>query len=184
MARAPTDVLVPRGLSKLPMGLLGFFGIKNGGDYPQAIRADFQPVLDLHQLLAVNYRELITVAPIAALGFVTANIGGGSVPAVVPAGENWFISSVSVLSFTGVGDTITGTVELRNQQSGSASVWHRALTAEFTQGASLTKLHPGIHSEGLWAGPGDTVGFWYSAVTNASGTAQASAQLAITRFPI
>jgi hypothetical protein len=183
VARAPTDVLVPRGLSKLPLGLLGFFGIKNGGDYPQAVRADIQPVLDLAQMFAINYRELLSYAPVAALGFVSANSVTGVSP-TVPAGEVWFISAVSVQTFTGVGDSITGSVELRGQQSGGASNWHRALSAEFTQGASLTRTLPGIHTDGLWAAPGDTIGVWYSAVTNASGTATASVQLAITRFPI
>lgn len=175
--------LSPAVISKLPIGLLGFFGIKNGGQYPQSIVPAIQPTLELAGILAANYNESITVAPIAALGFVTANIGASGLPAVVPAAELWWVSSLSAFAFTGVGDSITGTVEVRGLQSGSASVWHRAVTSEFTQGASLSKLHPTTAPEGFWMQPGDTVGVWFSAVTNASGTAQVSVQLRITRFP-
>ena len=178
-----TNGLTPAVISKLPLGLLGFFGIKNGGQYPQSIIPTIGPTLEMAGILTANYNEMVTVAPIAALGFVTANLGGGAVPAVVPAGELWFVSACSVFAFTGAGDTITGTAEVRNNQTGLASVWHRAITSEFTQGASLSKLHPGILPAGFWAQPGDTFGFWYSAVTNASGTAQSSLQLRISRFP-
>lgn len=175
--------LTPAVISKLPLGLLGFFGIKNGGQYPQSIGEVIVPTLGMADMLAANYRELVTVAPIAALGFVTANLSGGAVPAVVPAGELWWVSAVSVFSFTGAGDSISGSLEVRNNQTGSPSVWHRALSPLITQAASITALHPGTHIDGLWLSPGDTIGFWYAAVTNATGTAQMSAQLAITRFP-
>ena len=175
--------LSPAVISKLPLGLLGFFGIKNGGQYPQSIGDTIVPTLGMGDMLAANYRELVTVAPIAALGFVTANLSGGALPAVVPASELWWVQSVSVMSFTGVGDSISGSMEARNNQTGGASVWHRALSPLITQAASLTALHPGTHTDGLWLSPGDTIGFWYAAVTNASGTAQMSGQLSIVRFP-
>ena len=174
--------LTPAVISKLPLGLLGFFGIKNGGQYPQSIVPDIQPVLDLADQLAANYRELVFVAPIAALGFVTANLNGSAAtPGAVPAGELWFVQAASVFAFTGVGDSFTGTLEVRNSTTGLASAWHRALSNTITLAASTTQLHPGI--SGVWLSPGDTIGFWYSAATNASGTAQMSAQLSIVRFP-
>ena len=173
--------LTPAVISKLPLGLLGFFGIKNGGQYPQSINPTIAPTLDMAPILSANYRELVFVAPIAALGFVTANLNGGALPGAVPAGELWYVQAASVFAFTGVGDAITGTLEVRNSTTGLASAWHRALSSVITVGASTTQLHPGISD--VWLTPGDTIGFWYSAATNASGTAQMSAQLAINRFP-
>lgn len=173
--------LTPAVISKLPLGLLGFFGIKNGGQYPQTLGDTILPTLDMAPVLAANYRELVFVAPIAALGFVTANLNGGALPGAVPAGELWFVQAASVFAFTGVGDSFTGTLEVRNSTTGLASAWHRALSSPITLAASTTQLHPGI--SGVWLSPGDTIGFWYSASTNASGTAQMSAQLAIVRFP-
>ena len=175
--------LSPAVISKLPLGLLGFFGIKNGGQYPQSIVPAISPVLDLSGLLAANYNEKLAVPCTAALGFVTGNVLASGLPAVVPAAELWWVSAVSLQTFTGAGDSFTGALELRANQTGGASVWHRALSAEFTQGASLTRTLPGIHTDGLWAGPGDTFGVWYSASTNATGTATTSVQLQITRFP-
>jgi hypothetical protein len=176
--------LSPAVISKLPIGLLGFFGIKNGGQYPQSIIPAIQPTLELGPILAANYNENLAVSPIAALGFVTGNFISSGLPAVVPTSELWWVSSISMQTFTGVGDAITGAAEIRNTQTGSASVWHRAVGPEFTQGASLTRTLPcALDTRGFWAQPGDTFGFWYSAVTNASGTAQTSLQLRITRFP-
>lgn len=176
-------ILTPAVLSKLPLGLLGFFGIKNGGKYPQYIVPEIQPTLELADILAVNYNEMVAIPCLAALGFVTGNILATGLPAVVPASEVWFVSSLTVLTFTGVGDSMTGTVEVRNTQTGSASAWHRALTMEFTQAASLTKLHPSVMTDGFWAQPGDTFGTHFSAFVNASGTATASIQAKFTRFP-
>jgi hypothetical protein len=177
------SALSPAVISKLPIGLLGFFGIKNGGQYPQSIVPAIQPTLELGPILAANYNESIAVPCTAALGFVTGNILASGLAAVVPASELWWVSAVSVQTFTGAGDSFTGALELRAQQTGGASVWHRALSPEYTQGASLTRTLPGSQPDGFWAQPGDTFGVWYSAVTNATGTATMSVQLRITRFP-
>lgn len=175
--------LTPAVISKLPLGLLGFFGIKNGGQYPQTIDPVITPSLELGAMLAANYNEMIAVPCLAALGFVTGNILATGLPAVVPSSELWWCSNVSVFAFTGVGDSMTATVELRNTQTSSASAWHRALTNEFTQAASLSKLHPGVVTDGFWMQPGDTFGTHFSAMVNASGTATSSIQAKITRFP-
>ena len=175
--------LSPAVISKVPGGLLGFFGIKNGGQYPQSIAAFIQPTLELGPMLAANYHENLATSPIAAVGFVTTTFTVGGLAAVVPASEIWWVSALSIQTFTGVGDAITGSAEIRSTQTGGASVWHRAVSPEFTQGASLTRTLPGLLGDGIWCTPGDTFGFWYSAVTNASGTAQTSMQLKVTRFP-
>lgn len=175
--------LTPAVVSKLPLGLLGFFGIKNGGQYPQSLVPTIAPTLDMAGILVANYNENLSVPVAAAIGFQTANILASGLPAIVPASELWWVSALSVQSFTGVGDSMTYSVELRGTQAGSASQWHRALSAEITQAASLNRLLPGVHVGGFWAQPGDTFGCWFSAATNASGTATASIQLKVTRFP-
>ena len=173
--------LSPAVVSKVPAGLLGFFGIKNGGQYPQSVVPTIAPVLDLAGILAANYNENFSVPCIAALGFVTGNVLATGLPAVVPASELWWVSALSQNSFTGVGDAMTWSVEARGTQAGSASVWHRCLSNEFTQAASLNRILPA--EGGVWLQPGDTIGCWFSAATNASGNAQVSIQLKVTRFP-
>jgi hypothetical protein len=174
--------LTPAVISKVPAGLLGFFGIKNGGQYPQSIVPTIAPTLDLSGILAANYNENFAVPCVAALGFVTANILASGLPAVVPSGELWLVTALSVQSFTGVGDSMTYSIEIRGTQNGSASAWHRALSPEYTQGASLTRTLIGT-LDPVWLQPGDTLGCWFSAATNASGTAQASLQVKASRFP-
>lgn len=174
--------LTPAVISKLPLGLLGFFGIKNGGQYPQSIVPTIAPTLEMGGILAANYNENVSVPCIAALGFVTGNILASGIAAVVPASELWWVSALSFQSFTGAGDAMTYSVELRGTQAGSASQWHRALSGEFTQAANLNRILPGVHTEGFWAQPGDTFGVWFSAATNASGNAQVSLQLKLSRF--
>ena len=174
--------LSPAVISKLPIGLLGFFGIKNGGEYPRSIVPTIAPTLELAGILAANYNENISVPCIAALGFVTGNVLATGLPAVVPAGELWLVTEFSVNAFTGVGDSMTFAAEVRGTQNGSASVWHRSASPEYTQGASLNRVLPGRHDP-FWLNAGDTIGAWFSAATNASGTAQASMQIKLTRFP-
>lgn len=175
--------LTPAVISKLPLGLLGFFGIKNGGQYPQSIVPAIAPTLDMSGILAANYHENIAVPVLAAIGFQTANILASGLPAVVPPAELWWLSEIAVNSFTGAGDTITYSLEARNTQNGSASVWHRVLSPEYTQGASLNRMLQGNRPDGVWLSPGDTLGAWFSVATNASGTATASIQAKLTRFP-
>jgi hypothetical protein len=174
--------LSPAVISKLPIGLLGFFGIKNGGQYPQSIVPTIAPTLELAGILAANYNENFSVPCIAALGFVTGNILATGLPAVVPAGELWLVTEFSLNSFTGVGDSMTWAAEARGTQNGSASVWHRSMSPEYSQAASLNRVLAGRHAP-LWLQPGDTLGCWFSAATNASGTAQVSLQVKVTRFP-
>lgn len=180
------EVLAPRGLSKLPLGLLGFFGVKNGGDYPQEIGSVIVPTLALEGLLAINYAEKLAVSCVAPAGaaIVAGVVVATGLPAVVPANENWFVASVSAAAFTGVGDSWTGSGMRQSRQTGAASNWHHVITPEITNAASQNRMLPGAYPDGFWAGPGDSFVWNYSASVNASATAQASMQLSIVRFPI
>jgi hypothetical protein len=177
--------LTPAVLSKLPLGLLGFFGIKNGGQYPQTLGQTISPDIDVMDLLAVNYRELLamSVTP-AGLGFTqqvnlsTALAGG------VPTNEVWLINAYSVNLFTGAGDSITCSTEVRNFQSGMASNWHRAMSDQFTQGAGLNTMRQCAISGSPWLAPGDIFGVWVSALVNASGTVTVSSNISVTKFPL
>lgn len=174
--------LSPAVISKLPLGLLGFFGIKNGGQYPQSLGGEIAPTIDLWEILAANYNERFAASAIAAANFQPVLLSG--VPLVVPPAELWFVSAVSINGFTGVGDSFTATAVARGNQTGSASKWPRAISNMITQGASLNVMHPGWLGNGIpWFGPGDDFGVQYSAFVNASGTAQVGIDLQITRFP-
>lgn len=87
-------------INRLPQGLLGFLGIKNGGRYPQEIADVLAPVWDLADLyLNTNSETRADVLAIAAIGsqaFWT-----------VPNGECWYVTLASCATGTlGAGQTI------------------------------------------------------------------------------
>ena len=177
--------LTPPVISKLPLGLLGFFGIKNGGEYPQTLGHSISPTFDQLELLAINYRELLAMSVVpAGLGFTAqVNLTLG-ITAVVPSNEVWLLNTYSVNLFTGAGDSITCSTEIRNFQSATASNWHRAMSDQLTQGASLNTMRQCAITGTPWLAPGDQFGVWVSALTNASGNVTVSSNVSVTKFPL
>lgn len=177
--------LSPAVLSKLPLGLLGFFGIKNGGQYPQSLGTVISPTLEQLPILAANYHlnfAMSSTAPI--VGFTAATNLSTGFPSVVPSGELWYVSALSFRIFTGAGDSITVTPQVRGQQASApaGNTWDLATGPMTTQAASLNTLHPGSRS-GFWLAPGDTFGIWCTALVNASGNTQVSQQVQVSVFP-
>jgi len=180
----------PQGLSKLPLGLLGFFGIKNGGQYPQQVAGFHQPVIDTTGLLQAAYGERIVVsisAGFVANSFLQGNVVATGLAAAVPAGETWAVWAASFGVFTGAGDAWLGSPAVKSFQTGSGSSWTRILRDPVTQAASLTTLQTtivqGDHAW-LWLTPGDQIGFNIQTFTNASATLTPSIHLGILRFQL
>lgn len=176
--------LSPAVISKLPLGLLGFFGIKNGGQYPSTIGNVILPHLDMADILAANYHERLGLQSlITATGFNNSTVVATTLPAIVPASELWYLSHASIVSSTLAGDAVVYTPVVRNTQSGSASASTRALGDQRTQAASQLQVHPLTFVNGTrWLVPGDQIGIWTTSFTLATGI-NLSIQLGITRFP-
>ena len=171
-------------ISRLPLGLLGFFGIKNGGQYPQTIGNVILPQLEMQGILHANYHENLGsttgAGGITALGFKQLNDTVTGLPLIVPASELWFVGCVTAVVFTGVGDSFTGTLMVRATQAGSASAWNRAVSDEITAVASQGRNLPAQRD--FWLAPGDQIGAHISAFVNASGTAQLAWNFELTRY--
>ena len=74
-------------INRIPGGLLGFLGIKNGGRNPDALSNVLVPQLDLTEVyLRTNYVLARIDTTVAAVGFT----GAGT----VPAGQAWYVSNV------------------------------------------------------------------------------------------
>lgn len=175
--------LTPAVLSKLPLGLLGFFGIKNGGKYPQFISEQILTTLDQAGLLAANYieRHVFSVQPTTSgLKAMTDVVTG--LPAVVPAGEIWFCQAISITTFTGAGDSVTWVPCITNFQLNGPNTWLRALAPSITQAASTNSQAPSVHVAGLWASPNDSFGANVNAVTSATGIFT-TMHVSYVRFP-
>lgn len=115
----------PPPINRLPVGLLGFLGIKNGGAYPQALGADLAGTFELQNwYMQTNSQSIQLNGNVSALGF-NANWW------TVPNGETWaihncFVNSQAVLT---AGQTL-----------GCVGAWIRSALQVLP--ATLTELPP------------------------------------------
>lgn len=114
-------------LSRVPLGLLGFFQVKNGGQNPQQLQPGLTPTMDLTPLYlnaAAQYLQVVTT--ISATGYL--------VLFQPPPNESWWLTDFSADIATGVGESWQGTlgratpsnlaqVRLRDERSLAASQW-------------------------------------------------------------
>jgi len=71
-------------INKLPFGLLGFLGLKNGGQNPSDLSNILSPVIDLADLYYGTNKQLFRVqANVTAIGF--------NALATVPNDEVWYV---------------------------------------------------------------------------------------------
>lgn len=83
---------IPPPINKLPLGLLSFLGIKNGGQYPQHLQADLGASFELLDwYLQTNSISANLNANVTAVGF---NAGWYT----VPTGETWAVLAAQVNS--------------------------------------------------------------------------------------
>lgn len=159
--------LIPRGsgaISTLPLGLLGFLGIKNGGEYPRELAGYYQPMFDLLDLLAANEAEEIHFAN-QAIGVAAGNMQAFSTPAQVPQTEVWLVRLFAARIVTGAGDALRGNLVCR--RAGVPSPGNvLALSETFAAGASTFDYWT-ANTLPFWLGPGDELGVWVSSFTAA-----------------
>lgn len=176
--------LTPAVITKLPLGLLSFFGIKNGGQYPRTISPEIVAQLDMGGLLQANYIERrVGSINVTASGFQPFNAGAPLTGLLtVPNGEVWCMSACTFIVSTGAGDAVAGNLAVRNLQDETASFWYRALTGVVTQGASQVTANPiALGGEPIWLSPRDTFGMNVATFTVAAAIT-VSANIGFTRF--
>ena len=167
-------------VSKLPLGLLGFLGIKNGGAYPRSLGGQYAPTIDSLPLLAgVNFEELNPGnTAVAATG---GNAGSFSTGFQVPQTEVWYVTLCSAGVTTGVGEAFFGYLALRRFPVSSPNVVH-AISDTITVAASIVN-QPLLfkYDSPLILGPGDEVCLF---TITATGAPQTRGHLRFARFPI
>lgn len=83
-------------INTLPIGLLGFLGLKNGGNYPRAMGEELQPAFELSSLyFGANQRTVRLSGNIAAIGFTPLG--------TVPQGEYWALTGLQLNSNAALG---------------------------------------------------------------------------------
>jgi hypothetical protein len=88
-------------LQLLPSGLLGFFQLKNGGQYPQSLNPQLQPTLELLDW----YTEIGTLGTSEVVGDTIAAVavGANNSALVVPNLQAWFVHELCCSSTPGAG---------------------------------------------------------------------------------
>lgn len=141
-------------INRIPLGLIGFLGIKNFGQYPQNLTRDLVPTWDVGNLYLNSSATYLQVVS-------TINATGYTIVFSAPQNESWWISDYSTDIATGVGETWQGTlaratpnnngqVRLRDDRSLVASQW-LAMAAPVREGFIL--------------GPGESLGVLTNQVT-------------------
>lgn len=101
-------------INRLPWGLLGFLGIKNGGEYPQTLAQQLVPVWDLKELYLEGASVLAgTASTVGATGYV-AHLSP-------PPGEVWQVYDFQIVAACGAGEAFTGAL-CRSRTSGGTTV--------------------------------------------------------------
>lgn len=149
----------PPPLQRPPTGLLGFFGIKNGGKNPGSLGDVLLPTFRTREIYeASNFQ------------FFNQRTFLGGVPAfifnlTVPQGELWHVLFYNVLVTTFAGDAFSGYVGYRDTPTSLTGPMSPSITLGANSAAST------FVPQDLWLTSGESLGVQESVSTNASGTA-------------
>lgn len=140
--------LAPPRINRNPEGLLGFFGIKNGGHNPEEFAPQLSASVELFDwYLETNRRYVRTGVNLTALGFQAFY--------TVPIGEWWYVSNASLLSGTlGAGQTLEAIVAMQDA-SATRQLGLSEMPGSRTVGAVFATA-----AGGFWLSPGDQLGVY------------------------
>jgi hypothetical protein len=140
-------------ISRIPAGLIGFLGIKNGGMYPQELAPTLLPTWDVGDLYLQYGAQLG-----GAVGGVS--VAGYGVTVAPPPGEVWCLHDIGCSVTTGAGEAWTGAL-CRSSTSGGTTV---PISQGAILGASANDVLIAQHNE-CYLCPGENLGLLTLAVT-------------------
>ncbi len=134
-------------INKLPLGWLGFLGIKNGGRYPEEASNILSPTWDMRDLYCFGNSEIDNVtAALAALG--------AQVYSTVPSGQAWLVLQQAAASDTlGAGQTI----EIATNWTDAASIVNIE-TSPMVGSRTVGARAVAVCQDPYLAGPGEKIG--------------------------
>lgn len=153
-------------ISRLPYGLLGFLGLKNGGQFPRSLEPALQTIFDQLGPLVGSHAEASTFS-------TTVNAVSYTVLFTVPNGEVWYLDNYACYVTAGVGEAWSGTISL-NLPGGYFGPLHD----EASIGASVQTV---VWTRGLWVPAGAILGLHTHTVT---GTIDLFATVRFLRMPV
>jgi hypothetical protein len=160
MATEPLRLSLPA-ISKLPLGLLDFLGIKNFGRYPTSLADFIQPVWDmLEHTSAAN----LTGTADTATALVGVNFNPGSGLVLVPQDELWYVPAYgsSAQFATAAGEALTAQFAMNatTNLGGSRILGERIVLAASQRLRSNSEI-------AYFAPPGTIFGAWVDSLTGA-----------------
>lgn len=140
-------------ISRIPAGLIGFLGIKNGGMYPQELAPTLLPTWDVGDLYLQYGAQLG-----GAVGGVS--VAGYGVTVAPPPGEVWMLHDIGCSFTVGAAESWTGAL-CRSSTSGGTTV---PISQGLTVPASSNGVLIAQHNE-TYLCPGENLGLLTLAVT-------------------
>lgn len=140
---------MPTAINRLPLGLLGFLGIKNGGQYPTDLNQVLQPVWDLQLLYASANSDILSqTTAVNALGTLSfTNL-------TVPNGEAWLVMQLDAKSTTlTAGQTLQHAIVITDPAVTTSLV----VSDSSPVATNGMRTAVGIQRD-LWLGPGFQIG--------------------------
>lgn len=139
-------------ISRIPQGILGFLGIKNGGRNPRYLVDQLAPTWDMTSLYLENAAQYqSTVSTLNATGYLALFSA--------PPGELWLVTDYSVDLATGAGEAWQGVLS-RATANNLAQV---RLADDRTFGASAWGAM--VAPRNLYLAPGESLGISTDSVT-------------------
>lgn len=185
----------PPPLARYPEGLLDFFSIKNGGEFPQTLLPSLAPVLDLFDhytgTAALTTGNVFNLnAEVASRGrSITAEfdpvpliLGGSNL--VVPTQEWWYIREANVDWFFNAADESTD-AQLSIAPGGQAVILMPfGPLMGYTQGVAIdTRMGSRSLARPQWVRPGSVIFLAHAGITGAA-SVTFNVNLAFNRFRI
>lgn len=156
-------------VNRLPLGLLSFLGIQNGGKYPDQLLPALAPVLDLSGHYVNTNREYTggsaAVAALASTNMVT-----------VPTGQWWYCCHASLFTATlGAGQAYGGVLAFQDAAGLVTTMLSGSVPA--VSGAGTVFVNSAV---GFWLGPGERFGVYTTHL--AAGPVNVGVSLSFARF--
>jgi len=134
------------GISRIPAGLLGFLGIKNGGQYPQRLATELLPTWDLSDQYSEYGAQLQGLnLQVTATGYIAYF--------TPPVGEVWRIHDIGLTVQCAVAELFLGSVA-RSQTAGGTVV---PITDHLSVAASSSGVVV-VPRVPMFLNPGDNLG--------------------------
>lgn len=160
-------------ISRLPLGLLDFLGIKSGGRYPEQLLPTLQPTWDLQPFQTIwderNTFDVSTALNPGTLNFVPVNI-------TVPQTELWLVHHFTGVAFTDAAESFLGSLAYIDSYN---------FVNTFSPGASIvlaaSQQRHVSHVVPFLTGPGSIFGWMVDQITTATTVSQ-GIQVRYTRF--